>query len=391
MLVHTLLFQDLQAAQIVQLANIQILVRLLVQIEMLELMHRILGLVPAKHDQQEHILYQEHRFELIEMQELIHLQVRAVEQTDLLANTHLLVLHPELTEHQAHLLQIQVQLRVQVEQLENILHQEHQFELIEMLVHIHLQVQVVEQIARLEHIHHYLDHQVEHLDLLVITQMLALQLDLHDLLELFEQQEDVQVEQAVLVALLQMPWQQLEMLDQLELIHKQGGVLAKIEFLAITPILMQAVALNDLEDNIADQADEHLDQRDLLAPIRHQTQQLVLLDLQGLIHPFNLRHAQAVRPIPIQVQAHQAEHHEIPDFTAAKEQLFDTRFAEMVSESELSSETIRTPYREMDAAVLEILKLGIHALVGRQQIKMHEHQYAKTDFELDMNNEMMKI
>ena len=154
---------------------------------------------------------------------------------------------------------------------------------------------------------------------------------------------------------------------------------------------MPVVALNDLEVRFAAQADDHHDQCDLLAPIHHQIQQLVLLDLLGLIHPFNLRHAQAVLPIPIQVQEHQAEHHEIPDFTVAKEQLFDTRFVEMVSESELNSETIRTPYLEMDAAVLEILKLGIRALVGHQQIKMHEHQYAETDFELDMKNEMMEI
>ena len=45
----------------------------------------------------------------------------------------------------------------------------------------------------------------------------------------------------------------------------------------------------------------------------------------------------------------------------------------------------------MDAAVLEILKQGIHALEVRLQIKMHEHQYAETDFELDMKNEMMEI
>ena len=317
MLVHILLIQDLQAALIVQLANIQILVRLLVQIEMLEPMHRILGLVLVKHVQQEHILHQEHQFELIEMLVHIHLQVRAVEQTDLLANTHHLVLHLALTEHQARSHQMQVQLRVQVEQLENILYQELQAEQFEMLVHTHLQVQVVEQIARLEHFHHYLDHQVEHLDPLVITQMLAHQLDLHDLLDLFEQQVDDQVEQAVLVVLLQMPWQQLEMFDQLELIHKQGGVLAKIEFLVISRIQMPVVAQNDLEVRFVAQADDHHDQCDLLAPIRHQIQQLVLLDLQGLIHPFNLRHAQAVMPIPIQVQAHQAEHHEIPDFTAA--------------------------------------------------------------------------
>ena len=154
---------------------------------------------------------------------------------------------------------------------------------------------------------------------------------------------------------------------------------------------MQAVALNDLEDKYVAQADEHLDQCDLLGLIRHQTQQLVILDLQGLIHPVNLRHAQAVRPIPIRVQAHQSEHHEILGFTAAKEQLLDTRFAEMGSESELNSETIRTPNREMAAAVLAKLKLDIHALEGRRQVKMHEHQYAKTDFELGMNNEMMEI
>ena len=105
-LVNTLLLQDLQAAQIVQLANILILVRHLVQIEMLELMHRILRQALAKHDQQEHILHQEHRFELIEMQEHIHLQARAVEQADLLVNSHLLVLHLALTEHQALLHQI---------------------------------------------------------------------------------------------------------------------------------------------------------------------------------------------------------------------------------------------------------------------------------------------
>ena len=58
----------------------------------------------------------------------IHLQVRAVELTDLLANTHLLVLHLALTEHQALLHQMQVQLRVQVEQLEHILYQELQAE-----------------------------------------------------------------------------------------------------------------------------------------------------------------------------------------------------------------------------------------------------------------------
>ena len=80
---------------------------------------------------------------------------------------------------------------------------------------------------------------------------------------------------------------------------------------------MQVVELDDLKDRFVDQVDEHLDQCDLLAPIRHQTQQLVILDLQELIHPVNLWHAQAVRPIPIQVQVHQAEHHEILDFTAA--------------------------------------------------------------------------
>ena len=138
---------------------------------------------------------------------------------------------------------------------------------------------------------------------------------------------------------------------------------------------MQTVALNDLEDKFAAQADEHHDQSDLLA----------------LIHPVSLRHAQAVQPIPIQVQEHQVEHHESLDFIVVKEQLLDTRFAEMVSESELNSETIRTPIREMAAAVIEILKQGIHALVGHLQVKMHEHQYTETDFELDMKNEMMEI
>ena len=63
----------------------------------------------------------------------------------------------------------------------------------------------------------------------------------------------------------------------------------------------------------------------------------------------------------------------------------------MVSESELSSETIRTSYREMAAAALEISKQVIHALEGHQQAKMHEHQYAEMDFEFGMKNEMMEI
>ena len=71
-LVNTLLLQDLQAAQIVRLANILILVRHLVKIEMLELMHRILVQLRVQVEQQEHILHQEHQFESIEVLELIH-------------------------------------------------------------------------------------------------------------------------------------------------------------------------------------------------------------------------------------------------------------------------------------------------------------------------------
>ena len=45
-----------------------------------------LGQLLAKHEQQEHILYQEHRFELIEMLAHILLQVQVAEQIVLLDN-----------------------------------------------------------------------------------------------------------------------------------------------------------------------------------------------------------------------------------------------------------------------------------------------------------------
>ena len=135
--VHTLLLQDLQAAQIVQLANILIMARHHVQIEMLELMHRILGLVPAKHDQQEHILHQEHRFELIEMQEHIHLQDQVAEQVEQLDIILLL-------EHQAE--QIEILVHIQLLQVLKA-------ETIELLVNIHYLEPLRDQGDLLEHIH----------------------------------------------------------------------------------------------------------------------------------------------------------------------------------------------------------------------------------------------